>query len=137
MCASLRLGPLALVDDHQHRALLPAQPAGEVAVGWSEAQPAIDQKKGEIAVFEGRGGLGRHARFQACRIRYDEPGGVDHAEAQGAKLCRALAPVARDARSGVDDRGASPDQPVEQRRFADIGAATDHHGERHGFSAER
>ena len=37
----------------------------------------------------------------------------------------ALAPVARNAGPIVDERELLPDEPVEQRRFTDIGAADD------------
>jgi len=36
-----------------------------------------------------------------------------------------LAAIARDARFGIDQRQAPADQPVEQRRFADVRAADD------------
>src|SRR5256885_13705125 len=37
-------------------------------------------------------------------------------------------PIARDARAGVHDRVPAPDQPVEQRRLADVGPADDGDG---------
>ena len=61
-----------------------------------------------------------------------EPGGIDHGEIEIAEPALAFAPVTRDAWAVVDQRDAPADQPVEQRRLADIGAADDGDGEAHG-----
>jgi hypothetical protein len=55
-----------------------------------------------------------------------EPGGIDQREVQIAKPAKAFAAVAGDARLIVDQREPPSDQPVEQRRFADIGPADNH-----------
>ena len=81
------------------------------------------------------------ARSVSARIRpgrlasvdFLEPGGVDDGEAQRPQPPGALAQVAGHARLVVDQRQPPADQPVEQRRLADVGPADD--GEREGHRA--
>jgi hypothetical protein len=52
-----------------------------------------------------------------------QSGGIDHGEGDVAESAFPLAPVAGDARPVVDKRQPAADQPVEEGRLADIGAA--------------
>ena len=60
-----------------------------------------------------------------------QPGGVDQRESRDRRCGLALAAVAGDARPVVDQREAPADQPVEQRRLADIGPPDDRNREGH------
>ena len=66
-----------------------------------------------------------------------EAGGIDYFERQIAELSLAFAAVARHARFIVDQREAAADEPVEQRRFADIGPADNGDSEGHGSGFEK
>ena len=65
-------------------------------------------------------GLRLHAAGQAVRRGLIEAGGVDHREGEIAEPRTALAAVARDAGPVIDQRQPPADQPIEQRRLADI-----------------
>ena len=67
-------------------------------------------------------------RLRAHRLedplgRRVEAAGVDDAEARAVPLALAVAAIARHAGHVLDERGPPADQPVEQRRLADVGAA--------------
>ena len=51
---------------------------------------------------------------------------------QIAEPSLAFPAIARDARLVIDQRAARPDEPIEERRFADIGPADNGNGEGHG-----
>ena len=70
-------------------------------------------------------GLGAHAPGERLAVAFFEPGGVDDGEGEIAEPRLALAPVARHAGLIVDQRQLLADQPVEQRRLADVGPADD------------
>src|SRR5205823_14815811 len=59
-------------------------------------------------------------RHHTARVHQPEPPSVPLG---GAEM-----PIAGDARAGVHDRVPAPDQSVEQRRLADVGAADDGDG---------
>jgi CO/xanthine dehydrogenase FAD-binding subunit len=61
-----------------------------------------------------------------------EAGRVEQAEAQIGQMRLALAAVAGDAGLVVDQRQLTADQPIEQRRFADIRSAQDRDFRLHG-----
>jgi hypothetical protein len=62
------------------------------------------------------------------RIIVLETGGVDHSKIEADQLRLTLTAVARYAGPVVDQRQTPADQPVEQGRFADVGAADDGDG---------
>ena len=68
-------------------------------------------------------------------VAFFEPGGVDDGEAQIGEFCVAFAPIARHARRVVDQRQLPTDQPIEQRRFADVRPADDRDFGGHGRMA--
>jgi hypothetical protein len=56
-----------------------------------------------------------------------EPAGIDDAQHGPEVIALAVAAIARQARRVVDQRGPPADEPVEQRRLADVGPADDGH----------
>ena len=125
--------PFGLVGDHDHRRGRDPQPARDLFVHWGQALARVDHEQRRVG-FAHRGlGLLAHAARQAGRVLVLEPGGVDHPELQPNQVGVAFAPVARDSGPVIDQREALADEPVEERRFADVGAADDcNGGERHG-----
>ena len=114
---------LGLVGQQDHRLAGPADEIGEGLVHRGEAEPGVDHEHHDIGLGDGRLGLGAHAAGERILVRLFQPGGVDHLEAQMTQRRVALAAVARDAWPVVDQGQLLADQPVEQRRLADIGPA--------------
>src|SRR2546428_3498250 len=56
---------------------------------------------------------------------WDHPARVHQPKPPSVPLGRAEVSIARDARARVNDRIPAPDEPVEQRGFAHVGAADD------------
>ena len=108
-----------------------AHEIGEGAVDRRQAGARIDQEEDRIGRGDRGFGLRPHAAGQALGRRLLEAGGVDHREGEIAEPRLALAAVAGDARPVVDQREPLADQPVEQRRLADIRPADDGDGEAH------
>ena len=74
-------------------------------------------------------GLRAHAAFEAPAVPSSSPAVSSMRKLEVAKPRLALAAVAGDARRVVDQRQPPADQPVEQRRLADIGpAGNNNHG---------
>ena len=117
--------PFRLVGDEHDRLADDAEELGEVRVERRHAGARVDHEEAEIGRADRRFGLRAHAAGEAVRRRFVEAGGIDGGEAQVAETRLALAAVAGDAGQIVDQRQPPADQPVEQRRLADIRPADD------------
>ena len=89
------------------------------------AGPRIDHEQAQIGRADRRFGLRPHAAGEAVGRRFVEAGRIDGGEAEVAEMGLAFAAVAGDAGEIVDQRQTPADQPVEERRLADIGAPDD------------
>ena len=116
---------LGLVGEQEDRLVGAAQRLREMPVGAGHAGARVDHEQDRVAIGERRLGLRAHAAGQRGRIALLQPGGVDDGEGEIAELRLALAAVAGDAGLIVDQRELAADQPVEQRRLADVRAADD------------
>ena len=108
-----------------------AQHLGEALVERRDAGAGIDHEQDDVGVADRDLGLLAHPVFEAAIADILVAGGVEHAEFQIAEPPLALAAVAGDAGLVVDQRELPADQPVEQRRFADIGPADNSDGDAH------
>ena len=70
-------------------------------------------------------GLGGDLAADRAGVGVVDAAGVDELEGAAVPLGAGLAPVAGDARHGVDDRVAPAGEPVEERRLADVRVADD------------
>ncbi len=114
--------------DHQHdRHILFAQPSGDLLVERGQTSASVDHEHRGIGTFQRDLGLRAHPPRQAGGVVILPPGGIDRLEGQAQHACLAKAAVARDAGLVIDQRDALADEPVEQRRLADIGAADNDH----------
>ena len=98
------------------------------AKGWSigvRPSAGVDHEEDDIGLGDRGLGLGPHAAEERVLVGLFETGGVDDREAEMAERGIALAAIARHARPVVDQRELLADEPVEQRRLADIGPADD------------
>src|SRR4029079_12875820 len=83
----------------------------------------VDHEEDGIGLFDGRFGLSTHTTGQTFRSGLLQSGGIDHGEGDVAKSAFPLAPVAGNAGLVVNKCKPAADQPVEEGRLADIGAA--------------
>ncbi len=134
--ARLAGAALAFVGDEDRGLARLAHQIGEGAIGRRRAGARIDEKQHGIRLRHRRRGLRLHSPREAFALGIFEAGGIDHLERKIAEPGFALPPVARHARLVVDQRQAAADQPVEQRRFADIRPADNGDSEGHGPSFE-
>ena len=122
---------LGLVGYQHHRFVGAAGELGKGAVVRREADAGVDHEHQRVGEFDRGFGLLLHPCGQRALGALVEPCGIDDGEFEIAEPGRALAAVAGDAGLVVDQRKLLPDQPVEQRRLADIRPADDGDGERH------
>ena len=121
---------LGLVGDQHDGLAERAQQLGEMAVERRQAGAGIDDEQADVGRADRGLGLRAHAAGERIRRGLVEAGGVDGGEFEPADAGLALAPVAGDARQVVDQRQPLADEPVEQRRLADIRPTDDGDAER-------
>ena len=114
-----------LVGDDDDRLAGAAQTLRKMPIGRGEAGARVDHEQDRVAIHERGFRLRAHAPGERVRIALLETGGVDDGEGEIGESGLALAAVAGDARLIVDQRQPAPDQPVEQRRLADVRPADD------------
>ena len=121
--------PLALVGDQDGRHARAAHHARERRIGRHHAVARIEHEQHQVGAARSPP---RSAR--AC-ARRSMPGAASSRPAVStsvtlwpAHVGLALAPVARQPRHVRDQRGVLAGQPVEERRFADVGSADDGDG---------
>ncbi len=122
MIAGLARAAFGLVGDQHHRHVLLAQPAGDHFVERGHAGARVEHEQGDLGAFDRNLGLRAHPARQAVGVLVFPAGGVDHREVEPEQVRLAETAVARDAGLVVDQRQFLADQPVEQGRFAHIGA---------------
>jgi hypothetical protein len=132
--AGIALLALALVGDQDHRLVGAAREIGKGAVVRREAGARVDHEHQGVGEADRGFGLLLHPRGQRALGALVEARGVDDGEFEIAETRFAFAAVARDAGFVIHQRKLLPDQPVEQRRFSDIGPADNGNRERHGQS---
>ncbi len=123
---------LALVGDENGRLAGTPQQVDEGAIGRHHPGAGIDDEEHRVGRRDRSLGLGAHAAGQAFARGVLEAGGVDDGEGEIAEAGGRLAAITGYAWRVVDQRKAATGEPVEQRRFADVGAADDGDGEAHG-----
>ena len=122
-CLALRL----VRNQHGGDILFP-QPAGKMPVHRRDPGPGIDDHQGDIGI-ENRGvGLGLHPARQRLRCLFLQPGRVDDAKIQVKQRRVGLPAVTGHPRRIIDKCDLPPNQPVEQRRLADIGTPDNGNG---------
>ena len=125
-------GAFHLVGDQHGRLARLADEFGENLVHPSRTAARVDHEEDRIGLRHRCLGLRPHAAGKALGRGLLKSRGIDHGEIEIAEPALAFAAVARHARPVVDQSGTPADQPVEQCRLADIGAADDGNGEAHG-----
>ena len=135
----VELGPLVLaprvvrlVDDQDRRLAGAPQAIGHLVVERRDAGGGIHHEQDEVRLLDRHPCLVLHPLLDVAPRLELQAAGVDHGEAPAVPLADAVDAVAGGAGDVLDDRDALPDQPVEEGRLADVGAADDgDHGKGH------
>ena len=125
-------GVVALVDDEDHRRLCAAQAIGDLVVERREPGMRVDDEEDQIGLLDRHARLVLHALLDARPRLELEASRVDDGEGAAVPLRGAVDTVAGRAGDVGDDRGASADEPVEERALPDIWAPDDGHDRQRG-----
>ncbi len=120
--ASVRVGCVALVDDQGDGFAQSAQPLGDLDVLGGAAVPCIDHEEQVIGLLDGALDLTLHQRLDALGRGADTARVDDHI-GSGSDPSDAILTIAGQPWKVSDQCVAGAGEPVEERRFADIGAA--------------
>ena len=108
-----------LGDGEHDRTPGAAQGARDDQVGLGGAGAAVDDEQHEVGGGDGALGLRRHHRLQPAGVRLPAAG-VDEGEPAPAPQRVVGDPVAGDPGNVLHDRLAAAEDPVDQRRLADV-----------------
>src|SRR5207248_3235953 len=97
----------------------------QLKVGRRELAARINHHYDRRRLVQRNSGLTKNFGGDEIFFLGDDSAGVDYTEVISAPMRFAIKPVASDARLVADNRTARPDQPIEQRRFADVWTADD------------
>ena len=97
-------------------------------IGRRHASARIDNKKDRVSRLDGGLGLRAHTPRERGDIALFKSSGVDDREREIGKMRFALTTIARHAGTVIYEGEFLAHQPVEQRRFADVGPADDGDG---------
>ena len=129
--AGIALLALALVGDENHGLVGAAREVGKGAIVRRKPCARVDHKHQGVGEADRRFRLLLHSRGQRALGALVEASSIDDGEFEIAKTRLTFAAVARDTGFVIDERELLPDQPIEQRRFSDIGPADNGNRERH------
>ena len=127
----LAAGVVDLVGHDEHRGGPPTDQPGHLVVVVGGAHGGVDDQQDHVGLVERRLALGRHLGIEVVAA-LGPPAGVDQHEAPSGPGGLGLVAVAGDAGALLDDRLASADDAVEQRRLAHVGTADDRHTSERG-----
>src|SRR3954452_2802914 len=102
---------------------LRAKPAANFLVRGRQTLAPVDQKQGRIGIANRRIGLLAHPSRKRVRILIFENRGLDPPKLQTEQAGPAFAPAAPHPRAIIAQPQPLPNEPVEQRRFADVWSA--------------
>ena len=120
----LGAGVVDLVGGEHDRLLRPAQDLDDGLVGVGDADGRVDDEQHGVGQADRDLGLGGDPLGQAAGVGVPAAG-VDDGERAARPVGVVGDPVAGHAGHVLDDRLAAADDPVDQRRLADVGAADD------------
>src|SRR5579863_2669792 len=98
------------------------QPAGDFLVERRDPGARIDDEQREVGALQRHLGLHAHPARQRGGVLIFPTGGIDDGEIEPQQMRLAKAAVTGDPGLIVDQRQFFADQPVEERRFAHVGA---------------
>src|SRR5260370_38496148 len=133
--AGIALLALALVGDQYHRLVGAARKIGKGAIVRRQPGARVDHEHQGVGEADRGLGLFLHPRGQRALGALVEARGIDDREFEIAETALSFAAVARDAGLVIHQRKLLSDQPIEQRRFSDIGPADN--GNRKGHKRSR
>ena len=114
-----------------HRAARTAKEIGDIAVLGGKTFAAIDQENHRIGLGDRLPGLLCHGMHDAALHLGLETAGVDHQIGPIGAAAAAEMTITRQAGKIRDQRVARLGQPIEKRRFSDIGTADENERGKH------
>ena len=114
-----------LVDRQKHGLPAADQQAGQLEIGRGEFGAAIDYENDGVGLFERYLCLAKDFRGHEVLVIGENATGIDNAQSTPAPFGLAVEPVPGDAGLVADNRSSGADDAVEERGFADVGAAHD------------
>ena len=123
--------PFRLVDREYHRAPGTAKEIGDIAVLDGQAFAAVDQENHCIGLGDRLPGLLGHGVHDAALYLGFEAAGVDHEIGPIGAAAAAEMTIARKAGKIRDQCVARLGQPIEKRRFSDIGTSDENERGKH------
>ena len=121
-----RLPVVHLVDGQHHRYAGAPRAVGHLPIGGHEAVAAVDQQDDEVGGVERPEPLLRDRLLQRIGAGPEQPARVDQLERRAEPLGLGRDDVARRAGNRRHDGPPGPADPVEQRRFSDVGTSDEH-----------
>src|SRR5262249_43858627 len=131
-CASLAGAAFAFIGDENDALASLANHVRERTICSGGAGSRVNQKQNGIGLGDRRRCVRLHRSGEALAPGVFQAGGTDHLEGEIAELCVAFTPIPRHSRPIVDEREPAANEPVEQRRFANVRPADDRNGKGHG-----
>ena len=136
-----QVGKIALVGQEYHRLVDAPQTLGDFLIERHRTRANVNDEKHDLSAIDAGLNLVFDFLGKVLRIFDADAAGIDDLEiafaltpipspsGRGvgvrAGLGERIEPITRDAGRGIDDGDAPARQPVEERRFADIGPADD------------
>ena len=119
----LDVGRVHFVDRQQQRLAHANQLARQFDVGRGQLGATIDHHDDGVGLLQRDLGLAKNLGRDQRFVFRNDAAGIDHAQRPAGPFGFAIEAVASDAGLVADDGAARSDETVEERRFADVGAA--------------
>src|SRR5262249_18386263 len=123
----LQLFGVALVRYAHDRLGRVAKPLGDFFVQRHQAGASVHHEQHDARLIDSRFDLAFDLGSQVIDILDAHAAGIDQLEETAVGPDQRGDPVTRHAGRRINDGNPPPGQPVEQRRFADVGTANDSH----------
>src|SRR5262249_22918455 len=118
-------GVVDLVGNEHHRLVGFAQQACDLLIERGRAGARVHEEGDQIGVLDRGQHLATHALDERLRGPGIEPAGVDDGRLPALEVNLAVQTIARHARYVAHEGLPATDEPIEQRRFADVRSADD------------
>ena len=128
----------AFIGKHDDGRFCAAKPAANLFIKRHNPCARVDYEQRYVGTVNGGLGLRAHPSGERLRIILFKTSGINQPKFKAKQVRIALTPVTRDAGAIIDKRKLFANQPVEQRRFSDIGPSDNRDdGQRAHITAKR
>jgi len=126
ICKVVALRIVCLVDDDEHRFFDRTQLVSQILIIWIHARQGVGHKKYDIRFFERNVRLDPYLIGKGILLLKDDASGVDYLKSPTVPIGFRIQTIARDSRGIFNDSDPSPDKPVKNCAFSNVGTANDH-----------